>query len=242
MEQESIWDSPEYKLAPRDKQGWAFTHKNNYKSAVDAAKEAGIKIDGATVKVKMNNGEMHDVALVSSMYSILPAPKYKRLKHQIDGRYYDVYMVKGSGPKVKSALYFTSQDFDNSEDLQALKKKVYNAFADFKKKHHDMLKQELVKSHAPLAKKAQKELPVLADAENAEQQIFDWFKKNGFEMGHIRPTDFKEFAKELKKSGHVQAHFGVSTKPDNWGHQTGSSVEIDFANKKIRAYGWSSDD
>ena len=237
-----IWNTPEYKLASKEMQGWAFTHKGNYKSAVDAAKEQGVKVDGRTVKVKTNTGEMFDVPVDMSLYSIQPKASIKRAYATVDGKRVSVYLVKGTSPKNKSAQYFTYQDFERSEDFATLKKEISDAFEKDRNEHHEMLRKELAKSHPPLAKKASKELPALAKEDGAEQKIFDWFEKNGFDMHHLKPSDLKSFIKELKDSGHVTADFEISAHADSWGHQTGTSVQIDFANKKIGKYGWSSDD
>jgi hypothetical protein len=244
MTRTPIYNTQEYKLAPRDKQAWAFTHKDNYISSADAAKKMGVKTEGRSVKVKTNTGEMVDVPVKISFHSIVPDPgKFKWKNTSLDGKKHTtVYMVKGSSPNNKTAVYFTSEDYGNSEDLKALKREIDDAFREFHKQHHEMLKAELAKSHAPMAKKAAKELPELAKGNDATQKVFDWFKKNGFEMTHVKPEDFKNFVASLKKNGHVLAGFRISSKADGWGHQTGESVEIDFANKRIGKVGWSSDD
>lgn len=243
MARKSIHDTPEYKLASREMQGWAFAHKNNYTTAIDAAKEMGVKVDGRTVKAKSNTGEMVEIPVEMNYYRIQPAKNIRVANWTSDkGKKTQVYMLKGSSPKIKSAVYVTHDDFQASDDFKALKKEVEDGAQAYYDKHHEMLKSELSKSHPQMAKKAMKELPALADGDDAAQKIYDWFNKNKFEMRGIKPGDFKGFASELKRTGHVQANFGVSSSPDAWGHTTGTSGEIDFANKKISLHGWSSDD
>lgn len=243
MARKSIHDTPEYKLASREMQGWAFTHKNNYTSAIDAAKEMGVKVDGRTVKVKANTGEMVEIPVEMNYYRIQPAKNIRVANWTDDkGKKTQVYLLKGSSPKVKSAVYVTHDDFQASEDFKALKAEIEKGAQAYFDKHHEMLKSELSKSHPPMAKKALKELPSLADGDDAAQKIYDWFKKNKFEMHGVKPEHFKGFASELKKTGHVNTNFQISARPDGYGHQTGTDGEIDFAAKKINLYGWSSDD
>jgi hypothetical protein len=243
MARKPIYDTPEYKLASRDMQGWAFTHKNNYTTAVDAAKEMGVKVDGRTVKVKANTGEMVEVPVDMNYYRIQPTKNIRVATWTDDkGKKTHVYLLKGSSPKIKSAVYVTSTDFQNSDDFKALKKEIEDGAQAYYDKHHEMLKAELSKSHPQMAKKAAKELPALADGDDAAQKIYAWFQKNKFEMRGIKPEDFKAFAAEVKKTGHIRASFEISARPDGYGHQTGTSGEIDFAGKKISLYGWSSDD
>lgn len=242
MARKPIFDTPEYKLASKEMQHWAFTHKDNYVSTADAAKRIGMKTEGRVVKVKANNGEMIDVPVIISFHSISPSEKFKQARHT-DGKFYTTaYMVKGSSPKNKTAIFFTTKDFSESEDVKALKKELDEAFRKFHDQRHEMLKKELIKSHPALAKKAAKELPDLVKTKNPEDAVFNWFNSNGFQMLHMQPSDFNEFVAEIKRTGDVPTTWRISAQADRWSHQTGVSGEIDFATKKVGKHGWSSDD
>jgi hypothetical protein len=242
MNNKSIYDTPEYALADSEKQRWAFTHRDNHLSAVDAAKRMGLKLDNLKATVKLNTGATMEVPFHAHFYSVVPDAQFKRVNRFENKKYEVVYMVKGSSPKLKSAVYFTNDDFVNSDDVKKVVSDIDNAAKEFGKQHRQMLKDELTKSHAPMAKKAAKELPALADQPDAEQKVYDWFVSNKFDMGSFKPSHFKPFVNKLKRDGHISAEFGISSRPDGYGHETGTSGKIDFANKRLGMYGWSSDD
>jgi len=242
MSTTAIYDTPEYKLASHDMQGWAFTHKDQYLSSVDAAEKMGMKLDNLKAKVKVNTGEEVEIPVSAKFYTVFPDSKFKSVKTPIDGVYVTAYMVKGSSPKNKTAIYFTHDDFISSQDVKKIIADIDAAAKEFRKQHNDKIKAELVKSHPPAAKKASKELPSLAKEEDAVQKVYDWFVKNGFSMGHVKPEHLKNFVSSIKKDGHVSSKFSISSKSDGYGHQTGTSGEIDFNNKRVGIYGWSSDD
>lgn len=250
--QTPLYDTPEYKLASREMQGWAFTHKDQYLSAEDAAKRMGVKLDNLSAKVmvtikdktgkQVERTEEREIPLLSLFYSVIPSRKFKQVHYRINGKQVTYYMVKGAKPDSKSAEYFTYDDFMASPDVKKIIETIDSAAKEFRKKHHEMMKAELVKSHPPAAKKAAKELPELAKEEGAVQKVYDWFVKNGYEMPHIKPEHLKSFVEDVKKSGHISSQFHVSARADGYGHQTGTSGTIDFAKKAIGLYGWSSDD
>lgn len=240
--QTPIYDTPEYKLAPEEKKRWAFTHKDQYVSSIDAAKRMGVKLDDLKVHVKINTGDTIEVDAQASYYRIAPSAKYKSLRMMVNGKYETVYMIKGTNPKQKTAEYFTLNDFDASEEVKKLAAEIMNAEKEFRKQHREMIKTELVKSHSTLAKKAMKEIPALVDQDNAEQKVYDWFVKNGFTVSYIKPEQLKSFVKDVKRTGYIDTQFNISSKPDGYGHQTGVSGKINFDTKSIYTTSWSSDD
>lgn len=241
MKREAIWDTPEYKIASSEMQRWAFTHKGHYVSSEDAARQAGIKLD-RKVKVKANNGEEVELPVKLNWHSISVDPKIPQAKISDGSRYHTVYMISGKSPKNKTAVYVTSDELLKSPDMVAFKQEVDDAFKKHKQDHHEMLKAELVKSLPAAAKKAANAIPELAKQDDAAEKIYDWFKSNGFDMDYMKPEDFKPYAKEVAKSGHVLTSWEITAKADGYGHQTGTSGEINFTTKKIGKHGWSSDD
>ena len=237
----AIYNTPEYKLASREMQAWAFTHRGHYVSAEEAARKMGVKLDGRTVKVKCNDGVEREVDVIVSHYSILPSPKYKLIQTLIDGKHQSVYMIKGSSLKIKNPIYFTMEDFTKSKDFIDIKNEIDDAFKRYHDEHHEMLRAELRKSLPSITKRAQAELADIAK-ERGEEGVYEWFVKNGFKMPHVKPSDFKELVKSLKNTGYVISSWNVSSRPDGWGHQTGTNATIDWVKKTIGMHDWSSDD
>jgi hypothetical protein len=250
-----IYDTPEYKLASREKQHWAFTHKGQYLSAVDKAKEMGVKLDNLSAMVKVTfmdkatgkqveKTEQQEIPIDTSFYSVHPSAKLKTVHMGTEkpGKSVTHFMLKGAKPYSKGAVYFTYDDFMASPDVKKIISEIDEATKKYMKRHNEMVKAELVKSHSPAAKKAAKELPELANQEDAAQKVYDWFVKNGFNMGHVKPEHLKHLVNDIKKDGHISSQFHVSARSDGYGHQTGTSGIIDFANKVVGLQGWSSDD
>lgn len=237
----AIYDEPEYNLADANMKGWAFTHRDNYISPVTAAEKEGVIINDRHVAVIANTGIKIDVPVDLSHYSIIPNKKFQKAFLKKDGKSIACYMVSGKDPKGVRSVYFTYDDFIGSEDFKQLKKEIDDAAKRFRDKHIAYLKSELAKSHAPSAKKAAKELPVLLKDGTAADAMA-WFVANDFDVHGMHESDFKNFVDIVKKSGHVPASFDISRQNDKWGHQHGISAEIDFASKKIVKHGFSTDD
>ena len=109
MARKSIYDTQEYKLSSQENQGWAFTHKDQYTDAVTAAKKQGVKVEGRVAKVVTNTGETIEVPIVATMYDIKPSDKFpvKFFTLPGDKMQSSIFMVKGSSPKNKTAVYFS---------------------------------------------------------------------------------------------------------------------------------------
>ena len=142
----------------------------------------------------------------------------------------------------KGTIFFTATDFAESKDVQRIKKKFNDAVEKYFDALHASQKKALAASHLPIAKKASKELVPLADENDAGRKLHDWFTINGFEINGVNIAGFNKLAKDIKTNGHLSTSWTISSKPDSWGHQTGSEGIIDFAAKKVQVSGWSSDD
>lgn len=239
----AIYDTPEYYLASQEKRGWAFTHPGRYISIEDLAKKYDIELSNLTATVLCNDGEHRKIDVV---FKVVPSPdetKYKRLFTSIDGsaKKRTVYMIKGSKPTLKSAIFFTQEDFNESNDIKALLKKLQNAQKDYAEAHHEMLKSELRKSHAEAAKRAASELPAIVK-KDGEEGVYDWFVSNKFKLGSLKAADFKNYVAKIKRDGHVSSSFELKSGSDNYGHSQGTSVEIEWDKKTFNVFGWSSDD
>lgn len=207
-----------------------------------AAEKAGIQVDGRTVKVKANTGDMIDVLVKIAFYSISPDPKYKRVAGPGDSAgIYNAFMVRGSSTKIKSAIYFTLKDFNNSEDLKKLKEQVDEAFNNYHETRKDRILATLEKRLHKNAHIVLRDLPSIIKYGNP-QTVYDWFVKNGYDMKHFTPDYFKGYIKKYQAEGVIPRTWGITSAPDKWGHETGTSAEIDFPSKKIKVFGWSSDD
>lgn len=67
-------------------------------------------------------------------------------------------------------------------------------------------------------------------------EVYKFFIDNNF----TNVPDKSKFPKLI--SDHFLCHWNLEIKSDGHGHQCGSSYEIDWKNKNIKLYGWSSDD
>ena len=237
-----ITDTQEYKLAPHDKRAWAFTHRDNYKSSEEAAAAVGIKTKGRKIKVQTNTGDEHEIEVDIHYYAIKPTAAYKKVWANVGGRSHEyVYMIKGGNPKGKTAIWFTEKMMQDSPGFIAPKKEITDAWDKYKDEQHEMLKKELAKSHAPVAKKAIEELPAIAEKDGAAG-VHEWFRKNKFDIDHLKDEDFEDLVKSLKKNGHVISDWTIASRPDGFGHQEGTNAMIDWHGKRIGRYGWSSSD
>lgn len=236
----AIYDEPEYNLADMDMRGWAFTHRDNYISPIDAAEKEGVKVRDRSVAVTTNVGSSVEVPVVLSNYSMLPDKKFQRANLKKNGKSVTCYMVTGKDPKGVRSVYFTHDDFLNSDDFVELKKEIDTAAKNFRDKHIAYLKSELNKSFAPAAKLAMKELPGLLKDGSAATAL-KWFKSNGFDLTGISEADLEPFVNIVTSTGGVTSSFTISSKT-RWGHQEGVLVRIDFHAKKIVKHGFSSDD
>ena len=236
----AIYNEPEYNLANPDMRGWAFTHSNSYLSPIDAAEKEGVKVKDRSVMVTTNTGSQVQVPVVLSQYSMLPDKKFAQATLKKDGKRIECYMVSGKDPKGVRSVYFTYDDFLNSDDFVKLKKEIDTAAKNFRDKHLAHLKSELKRSLAPSAKQAMAELPALLKDGSAADAM-KWFKNAGFNLTGMSEADFQPFVDYVKKTGNVTSTFDISTRA-RWGHQDGIGVNIDFAGKKFVKHGWSSDD
>jgi len=235
-----IYHTQEYKLSDSETQRWAFTHKNQYTNSEDAAKAHGVKTKDRIAKVKTNTGEFVDVPVELSWHTIKPT-KHQFKHTKMGDKYQSICMIKGSSPKIKSAVYFTQDDFNKSPDVVAFKAEVDEAFSKHHEKHHEDMKLEMTKRLPAMAKLALKELPEVIEKDGVDG-VDQWFKKNGFTMLHVDKNIFKNFVGLWNKEKFIVSDWSVSSEPDGWGHQKGVSAKIDFAKKTITSYGWSSDD
>jgi hypothetical protein len=236
----AIYNEPEYNLADMDMRGWAFTHRDNYISPIDAAEKEGVKVRDRSVPVTTNAGTTVEVPVVLSQYSMLPDKKFTKAILKKDGKRIECYMVSGKDPKGVRSVYFTHNDFLNSDGFVELKKEIDTAAKKFRDKHIAHLKSELSKSLAPSAKRAMAELPALLKDGSAADAV-RWFKSEGFDLSGMQESDFQPFVDHVKKNGDVTSTFDISVQA-RWGHQDGVGVRIDFAGKKFVKHGWSSDD
>jgi len=237
----SIWATQEYALASPEKQGWAFTHNGHYANAIEAAEKAGVKVKGRTVKVKANDGQEHDVEVDADLYDIKPARKYPTVLSRRDGeKPVKYWMLQGTSPRGKKSVYITLSDFRSSDDLKKFKEEIETGVERYFNTHHEMLKKELAKTHAPLAKKAAEELKTAAD--DGVEGIAKWFKVHGFNLSNFKTEWFKPLLKRIKDGHGITTQWEVNSRPDGHGHQAGANAVVDWNDKKISTYGWSSDD
>ena len=246
MKNDAIYNTQEFLLATPEKRDWAFTHKDQNVSVVDAARKIQVDLDLDNLKanVQLNTGEILEISIKTDFYSTTPAKEFTYIPA---GRWKTVkescYMVSGSSPISKNAVYFKTHDLMNSEDVKNILGILKDAHHQFSMKTREMILAELSASHPLLAKKALKEFIEFSKVEGTDQKIYDWFVTHNFKMpSNIKPHDFKNYVAEISRTGKVSSTIHINYTNDKWSHTKGVSAEIDFANMKITSYSWSSDD
>lgn len=239
----SISHTQEFKVAPGDKAMWALRHPESNKSSEEAAAHLGIQTKGNKLKVLTNTGDLAYITVDVKFYNITPTAEYKKVWASLDskktGDYY--YMIKGGNPKGKTSIWTTAELMNKSPEFIAFKKEITDAWDKYHNEHLEMLKGELVKSHAPAAKKAVAELPAIA-AESGRAGVYEWFKKNKFELNDLKEAHMDGLVREIKSTGHVVSNWNISSRPDGYGHEEGVGVGVNWSAKVLSTFGWSSSD
>jgi hypothetical protein len=238
----NIQDTPEFHISTGEMRMKASSTRELFNYPIQNAVKMGLKISDQTVMVKCNDGIEHEVPVVAS-FNTVAISNLKRVSIEKDNRKVLGYMLKGSSPKVKSAIYFAASDFDNSEGLKQLNKTILDMHLEYKSGIVKQIQEELRSNLPDIAKDAMDQLPkIIKNAADKNQAAFDWFKDNGFIMLGVTVQSFTPFVKHSLETGYVVSSFTTSAVDDKWGHTKGVSVEIDFSTKKISTSIWSSDD
>jgi hypothetical protein len=225
-----IWNFPEYQLSSYEDQIWA-THKSYPKiDLMDIVNYAKVTPQRA-IKVKTNLG--YAIINVSpDKWQILPKGLTK--SYVKDGNVRKmVWMIKGKSPSGKNAEWFYDEDLSKSEDMQKYAKEIKDAQTKFYDDYFKKIAIDLEKRLPPAAKKAIKDNLAQLIHDKKTKELRQWFIDNKFE----NVPDENDFEKMVNLSGFIK-----SSKPDSWGHSTGTAVNIDWVNKKFTTYEWSSDD
>lgn len=238
-----LHDLPEYSVANSEMRMKAASTPELFGYAIQNAEKMGLKISDQTVMVICNDGLEHTVPLSINFANIVPDAKLKRVLTDKNGKRVAAFMLKGSSPKVKSAIYFTAEDFENSETLIALKQAVLDKNEEYRDGVIKRIQEDLQRNLPEIAKTAMSELPnIIKNAVDKNQAAYDWFKDNGFEIVGLTPSKFDRFVSHVNDTSLVPSSYVISVEDDKWGHTLGASIEIDFAMKKISTCVWSSDD
>lgn len=238
-----LHDLPEYSIATSEMRMRAASTPELFGYAIQNAEKMGLKISDQTVLVRCNDGLEHTVPMSVKFSNIAPDAKLKRVFVDKNGKRVAAIMLKGSSPKVKSAIYFTTEDFENSEGLIGLKQAVLDKNEEYRDGVIKRIRDDLRKNLPEIAVIAMNELPnIIKSAADKSQAAYDWFKNNGFEIVGLTPSKLDPFVSHVNDTSLVPSSYVISVEDDKWGHTLGASVEIDFAMKKISTCVWSSDD
>lgn len=225
-----VWEMPEYQMSTDEYKQWA-TNKG-YPNFTGKEILDKLGVSKPKVKVKTNTGEEVEVDLdVRNSWNVrlnLPSQYTK-----VDGKYKTVYMVKGSSPKNKTAVFITDEDVRESPDFKEFSKKMSAAMKEVQDEYFSGLQLELRKNLSPAAKKAISDNVLKFIEDKDFKKLHDWFVAQKF----ADVPDPKELESMSKLSGYIK-----TSRPDGWGHTTGSAIQIDWKNKKFSEHGWSSDD
>jgi len=238
-----LHDLPEYSIATSEMRMKAASTPELFGYAIQNAEKMGLKISDQTVMVVCNDGLEHAVPLSVKFANIGPDAKLKRVLADKNGKRVAAFMLKGSSPKVKSAIYFTAEDFENSETLIELKQTVLIKHEEFRDGVITRIREDLRRNLPEIAVIAMNKLPnIIRNAVDKSQAAYDWFKDNGFEMVGVTPSKFERYVVYVNDTGLIPSSYVISSGDDKWGHTQGTSIEVDFVAKKISMSIWSSDD
>lgn len=181
-----------------------------------------------TITVTTNKGRTIDAeVIVNNTYFRSELFSFK------EGKYIkNKNMVQlGRKPRNGEAEFFTitNDELYNSPEYQAVKKDYAAFVADLEVKIRAEVERRIVEEFTPKVADFDPSLVTLLDMNNEELKKF--FVENGWEIDSR--VDFTDF------------NFGgwiMSSMPDGYGHAKGEAVEVDYRNKKIYIYGYSSDD